>query len=482
MWRSVLKLLIWMLCLIWAVILADGTLEAPLVVALLVSLSASALSEWSLPRWYASLPCICLFLASMFVPMLIPFIPLSSCDTGLILGGRQRQSELYKNTRLQPKLRLMRWLLYFVWFAAVVTSVIWSDATKLGVHMVVALFSFITFGIGVTLAALSAVKLQLLRAEDSSNDAVRRIHADRLEMETERIRSTRHATLLERTRIAREIHDNVGHLLTRGIMQAHASQVLAQSTTDEQTIQSFQDLENTFVQAMTMVRDAVHDLDEQGNDFSSQIDVAAHCLDLSDTRGTVGTENTSASIEVHLENAIQDAPVAVTRCFVMTIREALNNTARHSSAHHVTIILRNMPALWQLVVQDDGAEIQAAPSNAYPAGISSDEVAYDDSAPSSSELDGVHRERRRPVFMAFGGDSNEGSLRRGMGGMGLADIEERAQQLGGSALCGPYGTGWRVFVSIPKERWQDLVTDQHKPVHQMNTQTDNSHDCSGGAK
>jgi uncharacterized Zn finger protein len=35
-------------------------------------------------------------------------------------------------------------------------------------------------------------------------------------------------------------------------------------------------------------------------------------------------------------------------------------------------------------------------------------------------------------------------------GIGLADIEERARALGGNATCGPYGEGWRVFVSIPK--------------------------------
>ena len=29
--------------------------------------------------------------------------------------------------------------------------------------------------------------------------------------------------------------------------------------------------------------------------------------------------------------------------------------------------------------------------------------------------------------------------------------EERARALGGNATCGPYGEGWRVFVSIPKQ-------------------------------
>lgn len=44
------------------------------------------------------------------------------------------------------------------------------------------------------------------------------------DIDEERAQSIRMATLGERTRIAREIHDNVGHLLTRAIMQAQAGQ------------------------------------------------------------------------------------------------------------------------------------------------------------------------------------------------------------------------------------------------------------------
>ena len=37
--------------------------------------------------------------------------------------------------------------------------------------------------------------------------------------------------------------------------------------------------------------------------------------------------------------------------------------------------------------------------------------------------------------------------------MGVADIESRVRALGGTAVCGPYEDGWRVFVSVPKKRW-----------------------------
>lgn len=422
MWRGVLKLLVWMLGVVIGVMVSGASLDASLVAALLLSLSASALCEWSMPRWYASLAPMCILVASVSVPALIPFVPLSTCDAGLILGGSRQQQKMYTHADTQARLRLLRWTLYAVCLAAVVSFLVRPDIAGLGLRSILALLSLLAFGLGVTLETLKISAFHAQRAQDAYQDALRRIHADKLEMEEERSRSVRHATLLERTRIAREIHDSVGHLLTRGIMQAHAARIVAQSADDEQTVQSFNALEETIVQAMTMVRESVHDLDERGNDFSRQIELAAHCLDLTGVHESLTVKASGVGIQVHLDNRIIDAPVAVTRCLAMTIREALNNTVRHSSARHVSIGLRDMPALWQLVVQDDG----------------------DADDPVSG---------RRPHRAASPHDWS---------GMGLADIELRAQGLGGSALCGPYGSGWRVFVSIPKNSWQGEAASEHR--------------------
>ena len=47
-------------------------------------------------------------------------------------------------------------------------------------------------------------------------------------------------------------------------------------------------------------------------------------------------------------------------------------------------------------------------------------------------------------------DAARTATMRDASGIGLADIEERARALGGTAVCGPYHEGWRVFVSIPQ--------------------------------
>ena len=38
-------------------------------------------------------------------------------------------------------------------------------------------------------------------------------------------------------------------------------------------------------------------------------------------------------------------------------------------------------------------------------------------------------------------------------GQSLSSASETVRALGGTAVCGPYEDGWRVFVSVPKKRW-----------------------------
>ena len=115
-------------------------------------------------------------------------------------------------------------------------------------------------------------------------------------------------------------------------------------------------------------------------------------------------------LKVDLNNGIETAPAPVCRCLATIVREALTNTVRHSSARSAQVILRDLPAFWQMVVQDDGGSQQSQP------------------------------------------DSR---------GMGLADMEARARALGGTANSGPNRQGWKVFVSLPKEPWSDHGTAEH---------------------
>ena len=156
-----------------------------------------------------------------------------------------------------------------------------------------------------------------------------------LERQTAEIRA---ATLGERNRIAREIHDNVGHMLSRCIMMTGAMK----SAPDKAFGASMLDeMENTLTEAMNEIRRSVHDL----RDRSLQLESAIRQL-----------QEDFTYCEVHLEYDCTDQmPGEVRICFLAIIKEALNNVMRHSNADSVHITVREHPGFYQLIMEDNGS-------------------------------------------------------------------------------------------------------------------------------
>lgn len=72
------------------------------------------------------------------------------------------------------------------------------------------------------------------------------------------------ATLQERNRIAREIHDNVGHMLSRAILQMGALQTIHQ---EEPLHGQLLQINDTLGEAMNSIRESVHDLHNESLDL-----------------------------------------------------------------------------------------------------------------------------------------------------------------------------------------------------------------------
>ena len=198
----------------------------------------------------------------------------------------------------------------------------------------------------------------------------------------------RAAALAERTRIAREIHDGVGHLLTRLLLQVKALQVVHRE--EPGVVADLTTLDGGLDEALDSMRRSVHALSDDGEELATS-------LNLLGSRCGIDSVSVDCSTEV-------EPPATVARCVVAVVREALTNAARHGGARSARVAVTDYPAFWQVTVDNDGI------------------------VPAEGE----------PVAVGRGGS-----------GLGLRSMTERVEALGGRVRITPRPR-FTVFVTIPK--------------------------------
>ncbi|MBQ8966881.1 histidine kinase [Ruminococcus sp.] len=189
------------------------------------------------------------------------------------------------------------------------------------------------------------------------------------------------ATLKERNRIAREIHDNVGHMLTRSLLQAGALMIINK---DEAMREPLESLKGTLDTAMTSIRQSVHDLHDDSIDLKRSIEESIAAVD--------------GRFTVKFDYDMDDrADGRVKLCILGVIKEGLSNAVKHSSGDRIGISVQEHPGFYRLVVEDNGV---------------------------CSDIEET--------------------------GIGLGNMRERAESLGGKISFTPSEKGFRIFMSIPK--------------------------------
>lgn len=147
------------------------------------------------------------------------------------------------------------------------------------------------------------------------------------------------ATLKERNRIAREIHDNVGHMLSRSILQVGAMLAICK---DETLKPHLTTLKETLDTAMNSIRNSVHDLHDESVDLKNALE-------------SLVDNFTFCSVQLDCEIS-KHIPKDVKYCFLAITKEALNNTMKHSNATKVTVTVKEHLAFYQLLIEDNGTK------------------------------------------------------------------------------------------------------------------------------
>lgn len=199
------------------------------------------------------------------------------------------------------------------------------------------------------------------------------------------------ATLKERNRIAREIHDNVGHLLSRSIL---LTGVVKTVNKDENCTETLDTLHDTLNQAMTSIRESVHNLHDDSVDLKETV---------SNLVNNFGYCQTNLTYDMGT-----DIPRDIKFSFISILKEGLNNIYKHSNATCVTIVLREHPAMYQLIIDDNGNTAKG--------------------------MDVIKN--------TMAADGNKG--------IGITNISTRVKMLGGSLQIHTQD-GFRIFVTVPKK-------------------------------
>lgn len=247
-----------------------------------------------------------------------------------------------------------------------------------------------------THSSLTTHMQQLHSLQDETAEITNRLYKKNQELIETQNYEIKAATLDERNRIAREIHDSVGHQLSSSILQTGA---LLAITQDEQIKERLNNLKDTLTVSMDSIRHSIHNLHDESLDLEEKILSLIHSF-------------TFCSISLEYQ-VVHDFSTKVKYALLFIIKEALSNIMKHSNATSALIAIYEHPAFYQIRIWDNGtgkgtySKIQWQTSE-YPI-----------------EKNPLHQD-----------------------GMGLVGISERVDALGGklNIRC---ENGFEIFITLP---------------------------------
>ena len=202
------------------------------------------------------------------------------------------------------------------------------------------------------------------------------------------------ALLNERRRIARDVHDLVGHSLT--VVMLHITGARHVLHTDpEEAERALVQAEVAGRQSLAEIRRTVGLL-RDGNDESIEILPTSDLLDIPNLVAEFAEAGVAVTADVRGRLDLVDPAVALAGYRI--VQEALTNVSRHASGGKATVLV---------VVDDDVCELTVVSSGGVATGMTSGP------------------------------------------GIGLTSMRERARSVGGSFLAGPDGGQWRVEATLP---------------------------------
>ncbi|WP_328497774.1 histidine kinase [Streptomyces sp. NBC_00414] len=194
--------------------------------------------------------------------------------------------------------------------------------------------------------------------------------------------------LLERTRIARELHDSIGHALTVAVVQAGAARAAGDPEFTDRALLAIEDTGRAALEDLERVLGVLRESRRPASSRPTLVEA---------DRLMESARLSGAKIDAELTGPLETVPGPVSREGYRILQEALTNVLRHAGA---------VPVRIRIAVEDRTLALEV----------------------------------RNPLTAAISGPGR---------GSGLRGIRERAALLGGRARTGPDDGDWQVHVELP---------------------------------
>ena len=287
-------------------------------------------------------------------------------------------------------------------FASTARPAVFASAACALTGILVATLNHYAFGTAVSAVVIPPLTGLIAYSATARMETLESLRRTRAEL-------ARAAAAEERLRIARDLHDLLGHSLSLITLKAELAGRLVPADPDR-AAREISELESVARQSLSDVRSAVAGFRQP--DLAGELVAARQLLDAAGITSQITSADTSGMR--------QDVDAAL----AWAVREGATNVVRHSRATHVAIRVSRAAAAAVVEISDNGP---AALNGAAPAGPAL--------VPATAGPDGRAAIRTRPVFA----------------GSGLAGLAERVRSLGGELAAGslePHGFLLRVVVPL----------------------------------
>lgn len=276
------------------------------------------------------------------------------------------------------------WICGFGLFTIVIYATIWADIGS--IFAAIGTFAgFLFFG------SAAEAQLKAMRASAESRRLLQELQDAHRRLQAQAAQAEELAASQERNRLAREVHDTLGHRLSVAAVQLEAVQKLISRDPDKARTMA----ENVYSQVLEGLQELRRTVSTLRAPLEEDLPLANALTRLVHTF----EEATDIEGQLTLKEPLPELPAGHRHALYRATQEALTNVQKHAQARHVSISLRRERDHVVLRVADDGR--------------------------------GMKKEQNNQGF-------------------GLRGLKERAVQLGGRAkVASRTGRGTEIIFSIP---------------------------------